>query len=210
MQTVPVEHSPLWDGLTQNSSASNIHPHTCLVYGLIVKKHWLISLLLLSSECAIGDQDVQYHPQVGDLVFQSLPRSDLMDAIEGVSQSPYSHVGLVVQKNNAWYVREAYGVVHDTPLQEWIGRGRQQRFDAHRLKSPWPNLVPSFAKESEAFLGRPSDYKYSMDDAQIYCSEFICKSMLSAAGARVRKVERLSGLLQRKRSRRHTLSLDAI
>lgn len=84
------------------------------MYGLIVKKHWLISLLLLSAQYAAGHQHAQHHPQIGDLVFQFVPCGDLVDAIEGASQSPYSHVGLVVQKNNTRYAREVCENVHDT------------------------------------------------------------------------------------------------
>ena len=34
-----------------------------------------------------------YSPREGDVVFQSLPRGDLVDAIEGITNSPFSHCG---------------------------------------------------------------------------------------------------------------------
>jgi hypothetical protein len=41
---------------------------------------------------------LRYSPKEGDLVFQSLPKMDLVVAIEGVTHSPYSHVGIVIKK----------------------------------------------------------------------------------------------------------------
>lgn len=44
-----------------------------------------------------------YAVQEGDILFQPLPHSGLVDAIEGVSLSIYSHCGIVVRKNDEWY-----------------------------------------------------------------------------------------------------------
>jgi len=41
----------------------------------------------------------QYAKKEGDLIFQSLPFGELTTVIEGVTDSPYSHVGLVIKKN---------------------------------------------------------------------------------------------------------------
>lgn len=138
---------------------------------------------------------VTYAPHEGDFVFQSLPHGDLVDAIEGASHSKYSHVGLVIRKNNEWYVREAIGPVIDTPFNDWINRGRAKHgFDAYRLRQPLEALVPDLIKASEVFLGRPYDFRYRMDDDAIYCSELLYKSMLSASGLRLGKLQRLGEL----------------
>jgi hypothetical protein len=91
----------------------------------------LAALLALSAAAFAGSRQAPYEPREGDFVFQSLPASDLVKAIEGASGSPYSHVGLVMRKADGWYVREAIGPVVDTPLHPWIARGRYGRpFDA--------------------------------------------------------------------------------
>ena len=59
---------------------------------------------------------MEYTPKEGDVIFQSLPDSDLTRAIEGATNSPYSHTGIVIKKNGDWYVREAVGPVIDTSL----------------------------------------------------------------------------------------------
>lgn len=136
-----------------------------------------------------------YIPKEGDFVFQSLPRGDLVDAIEGTTNSLYSHVGVVIQKDGEWFVREAIGNVHDTPLTAWQARGRmQQAFDAFRLKAEFQKFVPVLVKESAAFLGRPYDFKYAMDDENIYCSELLYKAMLKGTGIRLGKLQKLGEL----------------
>jgi hypothetical protein len=60
---------------------------------------------------------LRWWPREGDVVFQSLPHGDLVDAIEGISQSPFSHCGVVVRgADGGWRVIEAIGDVHETPL----------------------------------------------------------------------------------------------
>ena len=41
---------------------------------------------------------VSYDPKEGDIIFQSLYRSGLVKAIEGCTDSPYSHCGVVVNR----------------------------------------------------------------------------------------------------------------
>jgi hypothetical protein len=152
------------------------------------------AIVALASQCATSAPNF-YSPREGDFVFQSLPKGDLVEAIEGASQSPYSHVGMVIRKNDQWFVREAIGDVHDTPLHEWGARGRMNHaFDAFRLKTELQKFVPEFIKDSEVFLGRPYDYKYDMGDQAIYCSELLYKSMLAASGVRLGKLQKLSEL----------------
>jgi hypothetical protein len=40
-----------------------------------------------------------YAPQEGDIIFQSLPHHELVDAIEGATRSPWSHCGVVMREN---------------------------------------------------------------------------------------------------------------
>jgi hypothetical protein len=139
--------------------------------------------------------DGPYAPEEGDLVFQSLPKGDLVRAIEGISGSHYSHVGLVIRKKDEWYVREALDKVHDTPLVEWEGRGRfHHAFDVYRLRPEYRQYIPELLHHSEAFLGRPYDYKYTWDDEHIYCSELIYKAMFDVSGIRLGKLQRLGDL----------------
>ena len=50
-----------------------------------------------------------YRPQAGDVLFQALPRGvDLVEAIEGVTRSNYSHCGVVLKgTDGGWKVFES-------------------------------------------------------------------------------------------------------
>lgn len=59
---------------------------------------WLIAVLLAA--CSPVPRD--YTVQEGDILFQPLPHSRLVEAIEGVSMSIDSHRGIVERKDGAW------------------------------------------------------------------------------------------------------------
>jgi Permuted papain-like amidase enzyme, YaeF/YiiX, C92 family len=84
-------------------------------------------------------QLTEYRPKDGDIVFQSLPHMDLVDAIEGMSNSPWSHCGVVVYEQHRWLVVEAISKVRKTPLSLWIMRGRKGHFEAYRTTLALPS-----------------------------------------------------------------------
>jgi hypothetical protein len=61
--------------------------------------------------------EVAYHWQEGNLLFQSLFRVPLVDAIEGSTGSPFSHCGILHRRADGWVVIEAIGPVKETPLE---------------------------------------------------------------------------------------------
>ena len=123
-----------------------------------------------------------YSPVEGDIVFQSVPHSDLVDAIEGITGSPYSHCGVVTKELGTWLVIESIFDVHKTPLSSWVRRGRWGKFAVYRLKPEYRRNIPKFIEELQTFLGRPYDYRYQMDDELLYCSELVWKAYRSATG----------------------------
>ncbi len=142
---------------------------------------WVLPLLRLS----------QYTPQEGDIVFQSLPHGDLVDAIEGISRSPYSHCGVVVRVGGRWWVIEAIGTVQRAPLFSWVQRGRSSAFAAYRLREAHRAKIPAFIVELHRFLGRLYDCRYEMDDDKIYCSELVYKAWKNATGEEMGKLVKL-------------------
>ncbi len=124
----------------------------------------------------------RYAPEGGDVVFQSMPKTALVEAIETATGSAYSHCGVVVRENGKWIVIEALGEVRKTPLLTWILRGRGGRFAAYRLKEPWRRHIPQFVQELDPFLGRPYDSRFRMEDRFIYCSELVYKAYRNATG----------------------------
>lgn len=81
----------------------------------------------------------------GDFVFQHLP-ARLTRVIADVTDSQYSHCGIIVRKADGFYVLEAIGPVKETPLQEWINRGVGHRITIVRLKEQYRNQIPKIIK----------------------------------------------------------------
>lgn len=135
-----------------------------------------------------------YSPKEGDIVFQSLPHGDLVDAIEGVTHSPFSHCGVVLRKGDRWVVVEAIMDVHETPLLQWLQRGRSGGFAVYRLDDKYDTVIPEFTKHLISYEGLPYDYDYAMSDDSIYCSELAYKAFLKTTGEEMGKLEKLGDL----------------
>ena len=74
-------------------------------------------------------------PQAGDVVFHR-SRSAQSRIIQQVTSSPWTHVGVVFEREGALQVLEAVQPVRWTPLEDWVrrGRGGDLRLEAKGLK----------------------------------------------------------------------------
>lgn len=125
---------------------------------------------------------LSYHPQEGDVIFQSLAHSPIVDAIEGVTESPYSHCAIVAKQDGKWIVLEAYDGVEMTPLSTFLLRGRGAGFTVYRLKDDFRKNIPQTIDCARKYLNLPYDVHYDFDDEKIYCSELIFKAYRDATG----------------------------
>ena len=130
----------------------------------------------------------------GDMIFQSLPHCELVDAIEGATQSEWSHCGVIMREDCGWVVYEALGIVRCTLLTDWIRRGRNRRFEVYRLKPGITFGVEKLRSELQSFSGRPYDFHYAPDDTAIYCSELIHKAYERAKGIEIGTWQSLGSL----------------
>lgn len=139
---------------------------------------------------------VAYHPREGDIVFQSLPHADLIDAIEGITHSPYSHCGVVLRnEKNQWVVIESVSNVHETPLFLWMLRGRGGKVSAYRLDPQYADLMPKFKEKLLSYLGHPYDFNYDMTKGDsVYCSDLVYLSFAKASGQKLGVLEKLGDL----------------
>ncbi len=136
-----------------------------------------------------------YSPREGDVVFQSLPRGDLVEAIEGITDSPFSHCGVVMKNADGdWVVHEAIGVVRETPLHLWVVRGRGARVDAWRWSEMAGRDAAPLRAALEKYSGRHYDYRYAPGDDEIYCSELVFKAYRDAYGVELGTWEMLGEL----------------
>ena len=137
-----------------------------------------------------------YHPQEGDIIFQSLPHGSEVDVIEGITHSPFSHCGVVLRdEKKHWSVIEAIYNVHQTPLFLWMLRGREGSFTVYRLNAPYASRIPAFKQRLINYTGRFYDFDYNMaDDRELYCSDLIYLAFKKAAGSELGKVQKLDDL----------------
>lgn len=139
-----------------------------------------------------------YQPVEGDLLFQSLPNGvglTLVDAIEGSTESPFSHCGVVVNRGGEWFILEAMvPTVQETPMKQWLRRDRD-RFAAYRLKKESDReKIPRWIAGMRERLGIAYDYRYQMNDERIYCSELPFDAWFDLTGEQMGKVVTLGDL----------------
>ncbi len=157
---------------------------------------WLPLFFFTFPACS-GDKQTAYNPMEGDILFQSLPNEpgmDLVDAIEGATESPYSHCGMVTRDGDEWIVLEAIGPVKETPLQDYIQRGRGHKFWAYRFDEDKRKHIPVALNAMREDLGKEYDPRYRFDSENIYCSELIFRGWKTATGEDLGKVVKLGDL----------------
>jgi len=123
-----------------------------------------------------------------------LPHGALVNAIEGITGSPYSHCGVVTKIDEEWYVIEAIGPVKETPLGEFIAQGRQFEIDVFRLKEEYREGIDGFISHLRSYRGKPYDLRYRMDDSKIYCSELIYKAFEKQYGEELGDIKKLGDM----------------
>ena len=159
---------------------------------------WMILLALALSSCKEGAEgQAAYEPAEGDILFQSLPNEpgmDLVDAIEGATNSPYSHCGMVFRDDDQWMVIEAIGPVKITHLLDYIARGREHKLWVYRFDEDKRKHVPAALAAMKEDLGKPYDPRYRFDSEAIYCSELIYRGWKAATGEGLGKVVTLGSL----------------
>lgn len=135
----------------------------------------------------------QYDFQDGDILLQHIP-SQLCSVIADITESQYSHCGMIVYRGGRPYVLEAIGPVRYTSISTWLSRGARGRFTQLRPKNLSKAQIAAAIKEAQQFLGRPYDIQYELDDEKIYCSELTYKAYLKGCGTEIGEKELLKSM----------------
>jgi len=148
------------------------------------------------SGCAVLNQSQTYSPMEGDLVFQALSLElDLVVAIEGVTESNYSHVGVLHRRAGEWTVIEATGAgVIYTPFEKWKSVSRNGRWAAFRVKAAHREHLPEFLENLHPHAGKPYDFKYELGQENLYCSELVFHAWNKTTGQEMGKLSALRDL----------------
>ena len=155
-----------------------------------MKFSYLLLLLLFAMYLSSCNQ--QYTPQTGDLLFMDLDCGSFCQAIKkvtyGVNGTKPSHVGMVyINDKKKIYVIEAdtKGVVK-TPIDSFLKRsldtkGHPKVFVGRLIKEYSYAIVPA-VQRSRAFLGKPYDFAFDINNDCYYCSELLYKAFLDKKG----------------------------
>lgn len=134
-------------------------------------------------------------PRVGDIVFQHLSGSPLMEAIAGITESSFTHCGIISGEDaDGLKIIEAIGPVREIAFDAWMANGSEGGLAVFRLRQPYRSLIPAILEHVRAQLGKPYDIRYRFDDARVYCSELIFKAFWSVSGEALGEVKALHEL----------------
>ncbi|QJX47748.1 YiiX family permuted papain-like enzyme [Hymenobacter taeanensis] len=130
----------------------------------------------------------------GDLVFQT-SQSAQSQAIQLATHSPYSHCGILFQRNGEWRVFEAVQPVSETSLVAWAARGKDGKVIVRRLREAETVLTPAALQRlkaaGEQYRGKSYDLYFGWSDDRIYCSELLWKMYQQATGREIGKLQTL-------------------
>lgn len=122
------------------------------------------------------DSQAAYALREGDIVFHGNGGGQ-NDAIREATGSPYTHCGLVFEKDGRLMVFEAVQPVRSTSVDAFIGRSLPGTFHARRLKDPPAAEALATAKAwATRQAGRNYDHLFQWDDGALYCSELVWKT----------------------------------
>ena len=127
----------------------------------------------------------------GDIVFQTSGSGQSL-AIQLATHSPYSHCGILIEKNGQLLVFEAVQPVKFTPIDQWIKRGDDQFYVVKRLIKADSILnetsIHNMRKLALDFEGKDYDLPFEWSDDKLYCSELVYKLYQKTTGLEVGKL----------------------
>lgn len=142
----------------------------------------LVLLLLLASTASAAPAEATWRGlqlRTGDVVLQT-HGGRLGKVIQGVTQSPFDHCGMIIVERGRIRVIEAVGPVREVSLDQWVARGEGRKVAVYRPTDALAERVEAAVQAARRLLGRPYDIAYELDDAKIYCSELVWKAWKAA------------------------------
>jgi uncharacterized protein YycO len=130
----------------------------------------------------------------GDLIFQT-SRSSQSAAVQHATGSIWSHMGMIVLRNDQPFVLEASATVRYTPVARWVVYGVGRHFVIKRLADANKVLTPEAVARLDAvgagFLGLNYDTTFEWSDDRMYCSELVWKIYDRALGIEIGKLQKI-------------------
>jgi hypothetical protein len=134
----------------------------------------------------------------GDVIFTSIP-NHLYQCVERATNSPTSHVGVVLKNEDKWVVAESripYSCY--TPLEDFIARSKDGWYAIKRIKhglnQPETHALKS---QCERQMGRLYHLGFKYQSKRQFCSKFVYEAYKLALGLEVGTLETFKELLTR-------------
>lgn len=149
-----------------------------------MKQFLLIFTLLPSLSFALSYQ-------TGDIIFQT-SKSAQSIVIQKATHSPYSHMGMIVNKKGKLWVLEAIQPVKYTAFDAWVNRGENRHYVVKRLNKGLTRQQQNALQiNAEKYLAKPYDIYFEWNDEAIYCSEIVWKAYNDALGIQLAPLQKL-------------------
>ncbi|MEG0482398.1 MAG: YiiX family permuted papain-like enzyme [Acinetobacter sp.] len=149
-----------------------------------MKQFLLIFTLLPSLSFALSYQ-------TGDIIFQT-SKSAQSIVIQKATHSPYSHMGMIVNKKGKLWVLEAIQPVKYTTFDTWVNRGVNRHYVVKRLNKGLNRQQQNALQiNAEKYLAKPYDIYFEWNDEAIYCSEIVWKAYNDALGIQLAPLQKL-------------------
>lgn len=116
----------------------------------------------------------------GDVILHT-SKSNQSKMLQKITNSNFTHCGIIFYKNGVPYVFEAVQPVKITPLPSWINRGVNGNYAVLRSYKELTNTQKSKMYEyAKKQLGKNYDLKFQWSDNKMYCSELVWKCYMVA------------------------------
>lgn len=116
----------------------------------------------------------------GDIILHT-STSTQSKMIQDVTNSKYSHVGIIYIKDGQTYVMEAVQPVKLTPIDEFINRGVDGKYTVVRYKGKFTkDDMKRMYDYASSQLGKNYDLKFQWSEDTMYCSELVFKIYYNA------------------------------
>lgn len=119
-----------------------------------------LSFVLIDGHCSTRDF------KEGDIIFQT-SKSNQSKYIQFATKSRLSHCGIIIEKDNKFYVLEASNVIKLTPIDKFINKGVGNAYWIKRV------INDSIKIKYKHLLGRKYDSRFVWNNDLYYCSELV-------------------------------------
>lgn len=152
-----------------------------------------ILILFTFAFSALAQVPSQVQLLEGDIIFHQSQSSQTF-ALREITQSPWTHTGVIIKNQNKWFVVEAARGVEVTPLENFINRGAGKKYIIKRLKPEHRGQSQNIANKLKTallpFAGLNYDFWFEWSDSTIYCSELVWKAYNNGLGIQLTIPER--------------------